>query len=179
MSEHLKEAKKYENYIKTFFEKWGNSLEIVNEKGELIWVKNQHKIVGRSGEEWAFDAAFIVRDKENKEYKFIIEAKFYNTSKLQKGEVAEVVGKIEDIDVDGVIIISSNDLSEGAERFAKYHGYECWKMPFNQDTGYIVFKRSIMETYDEEVYDTQNRIDDSEVETTIYYTDGRIVKLPY
>ncbi len=179
MAEHLRKAKKYENFVREFFEKWGNSLKIVNEKGNLVWVANQHKLVGKSGEEWAFDAAFVVSDIIGKEFKFIIETKYYNTSQLQKGEVAEVVGKVEDVKVDGVIIISSNDLSKGAERLAKYHGYECWKMPFNQDSGYIVFKSNIIETFDEEFYDTQNRVDDSEVQSTIYYSDGRIEKLPY
>ena len=179
MAEHLKKAKKYEIYIREFFQKWGNTLSVVNEKGHLVWVKNQHKITGKSGEVWAFDAAFVVKDKVGTEFTFLIETKYYNTSRLQKGEVAEIVGKVQDVEADGVILISSNDLSKGAEKFAKHNGYECWKMPFNQDTGYVIFKSGIIESYDEEIYDAINRIDDSEVESIIHYSDGTIVKLPY
>ncbi|WP_042196293.1 hypothetical protein [Paenibacillus camerounensis] len=74
----------------------------------------------------------------------MIEAKIYTTSKLTPGEVAEIAGKMSEIDgVAGVILISNNDLSKKSEMVAAYRGYDCWKIPFNEGvSGYFVFKKT-------------------------------------
>ncbi|PKQ89265.1 hypothetical protein CXK86_19630 [Paenibacillus sp. BGI2013] len=173
-------GKMYEEYIKSFFEKWGNSLSIVLSKGELEWVEKQYKIVGASGMKWSFDIAFLVRDENGQEYKFIIEAKNYRTSKLTPGEVSELAGKISEInDIAGVILISSNDLSKNSELVASHHNFECWKMPFNEgDTSYLIINKELklIQAFDEESYNTLNRVEE-EYETIITYADGRIERL--
>jgi hypothetical protein len=173
-------GKAYEEYVKGFLEKWGNSLSTVNTRGKLEWVENQYKLVGDSGMKWLFDTAFLVRGENGQEYKFLVEAKNYKTSKLTPGEVAELAGKLSEVHgIAGAILITSNDLSENSEQVAFHHKFECWKMPFNEgDTGYLIINKQLklIQNFDEEIYNTQNRVEE-ECESIITYSDGRIERL--
>ncbi|WP_178076024.1 restriction endonuclease [Paenibacillus oralis] len=117
----------------------------------------------------------MIKDNRGQEHKFLIEAKNYTTSKLTPGEVAELAGKVSEITrVAGVILITNNDLSKKSEMVATHKGFECWKMPFNDtDSGYFIVKKDLIETFDEETYDTPNRVtEESWIEIT--YSDGRV-----